>query len=51
MIPISHVQRIMQEAVYKDCELPPDTKQFMQACLSKFITHLTMVCECLGFLI
>ena len=43
MIPISSVDRIMREALFEGCELPTSSKAFMQACLSKFITHLTMV--------
>jgi len=33
----------MREALFEGCELPTSSKAFMQACLSKFITHLTMV--------
>lgn len=43
MIPISSVDRIMKEALFEGSELPTSTKSLMQACLSKFITHLTMV--------
>lgn len=43
MIPISSVDRIMKEALFEGSELPTSSKAFMQACLSKFITHLTMV--------
>ena len=43
MIPISSVDRIIKEALFEGSELPTSSKAFMQACLSKFITHLTMV--------
>eukprot|EP00802_Teleaulax_amphioxeia_P018872 Tamp_19083.p1 GENE.Tamp_19083~~Tamp_19083.p1 ORF type:complete len:296 (+),score=42.69 Tamp_19083:318-1205(+) len=41
MIPIGNVDRIMKEALSKDCNLPPSSTAFVQACLSKFITRLT----------
>ena len=43
MIPIGNVDRIMKEALSKDCNLPPSSTAFVQACLSKFITRLTTV--------
>jgi histone H3/H4 len=46
MIPISNIQRIMKEAMFQDCKLPKDAMEFVQACLSKFITHITMVILC-----
>jgi histone H3/H4 len=43
MIPIGNVDRIMKEALSKDCNLPSSSTAFVQACLSKFITRLTTV--------
>ena len=43
MLPVLHVQRIMMEALYPDCKPPKETKEFLQVCLSKFITHMTTV--------
>ena len=32
--------------MFQDCKLPKDALEFVQACLSKFITHMTMVILC-----
>ena len=32
--------------MFQDCKLPKDAMEFVQACLSKFITHITMVILC-----
>lgn len=40
MLPSTHIERIMSEAW--QCKPPAATTKFLQACLSKFITQLTM---------
>jgi hypothetical protein len=43
MLPINHVHRIMKEALFEECDLARDSTEFVQTCLSKFVTHITKV--------